>query len=358
MILEIHVLQNFAPSNLNRDDTGAPKECEFGGVRRARISSQCIKRSVRNYPAFKEKVRFAGGDLGLRTRLLMSELLKGFKDVGKVDNAESVACQVIEMLGLKLKDKEKTEYLLYLGKEEIERIVKTVVEYWDTFDPKDKDLIKMLKSCSSGAYAADIAMFGRMAAGAENINVNAACQVAQAISVNRVDMEMDYFTAVDDLLPEDTVGAGMIGMVEFNSSCFYRYSLIDIDLLKNNLGYNNDLLSASVLGFAESFVKAIPTGKQNSMSAHNPPSYVGFILKNDNFASSFANAFVKPVKPMDGKSLSEKACESIREYKEKLKSMYGVENIIHESAMCEFDKEIVPLSSMLTELKDKIEAEA
>ena len=39
MKIELHILQNFAPSNLNRDDTGAPKDCELGGWRRARISS-------------------------------------------------------------------------------------------------------------------------------------------------------------------------------------------------------------------------------------------------------------------------------------------------------------------------------
>ena len=45
MKVELHILQNFAPSCLNRDDTNTPKDCEFGGVRRARISSQCIKRA-------------------------------------------------------------------------------------------------------------------------------------------------------------------------------------------------------------------------------------------------------------------------------------------------------------------------
>jgi CRISPR system Cascade subunit CasC len=43
MFVEIHILQNFAPSNLNRDDPGMPKDCEFGGYRRTRISSQCFK---------------------------------------------------------------------------------------------------------------------------------------------------------------------------------------------------------------------------------------------------------------------------------------------------------------------------
>ncbi|MFO7271336.1 MAG: type I-E CRISPR-associated protein Cas7/Cse4/CasC, partial [Sphaerobacter thermophilus] len=47
MFVELHIIQNFAPSNLNRDDTGSPKDCQFGGYRRARISSQALKRAIR-----------------------------------------------------------------------------------------------------------------------------------------------------------------------------------------------------------------------------------------------------------------------------------------------------------------------
>src|SRR5437764_14449747 len=47
--VELHVIQSFAPSNLNRDDVGAPKSCVFGGVPRARISSQCLKRTAREF---------------------------------------------------------------------------------------------------------------------------------------------------------------------------------------------------------------------------------------------------------------------------------------------------------------------
>lgn len=59
MKIEIHLLQNLSPSNLNRDDTGSPKDCEFGGVRRARVSSQCWKRAVRD--AFETGGDFAPG---------------------------------------------------------------------------------------------------------------------------------------------------------------------------------------------------------------------------------------------------------------------------------------------------------
>ena len=66
MFFELHILQNFAPCNLNRDDSNAPKDCYFGGFRRARISSQCIKRSIRTHSAFKKTIEKAGGDEGVR----------------------------------------------------------------------------------------------------------------------------------------------------------------------------------------------------------------------------------------------------------------------------------------------------
>lgn len=45
MLYEIHMLKNYPSTNLNRDDTGTPKTCVFGGVARGRISSQCLKHS-------------------------------------------------------------------------------------------------------------------------------------------------------------------------------------------------------------------------------------------------------------------------------------------------------------------------
>ena len=46
-IIDVHVLQTVPPSNLNRDDTGSPKTAVYGGVRRARVSSQAWKRATR-----------------------------------------------------------------------------------------------------------------------------------------------------------------------------------------------------------------------------------------------------------------------------------------------------------------------
>jgi len=91
MLLELHILQNFAPSNLNRDDTGAPKDCEFGGYRRARISSQCFKRAMRQ--AMKDGGLLQPDDLAARTKLLVATLTDRFiKKHGKdAAEAEGVA---------------------------------------------------------------------------------------------------------------------------------------------------------------------------------------------------------------------------------------------------------------------------
>jgi CRISPR system Cascade subunit CasC len=84
MIIELHILQNFAPSNLNRDDTGSPKDCEFGGYRRARISSQCFKRAMRQ--AFKAHKLIDAANLAARTKRLVDEIAGRLEEKGKTED--------------------------------------------------------------------------------------------------------------------------------------------------------------------------------------------------------------------------------------------------------------------------------
>ncbi|AJY71727.1 type I-E CRISPR-associated protein Cas7/Cse4/CasC [Geobacter sulfurreducens] len=360
MILELHIIQNFAPSNLNRDDANAPKDCEFGGYRRARISSQCIKRSVRRHLSFSKSVKEAGGEVGVRTKRLKNrlvEILMG--DHGRpADDSDKVAAAMIDLLGFKLSDAEKTEYLLYLGEGEVAELAKIALSAWDALkeleigkEKKKKDAVpESLKQAQDAlksvvaksrketrSYAADIALFGRMVADNKNMNVDAACQVAHALSTHKVEMEMDYFTAVDDLLPGEDSGSDMIGVVEFNSSCFYRYSLIDLNKLRENLGLNNDLLAAVVKGYIEASVKAVPTGKQNSMAAQNPAGYVRVLVREDGFPWSLANAFQKPVFPVRGTSVEEASIAALEEYLGRLKAVYGDESVLSDACFSVYD---------------------
>ena len=116
--IEFHILQNFPPSNLNRDDSGAPKDCDFGGYRRQRISSQCLKRSVRTSEVFEMLMH---DRLGKRTKRAPMEVAKLLVQGGQTEaRAKAMAEEFFEAL-YGVNDKGMTDYLLYVGAEELQR---------------------------------------------------------------------------------------------------------------------------------------------------------------------------------------------------------------------------------------------
>ena len=333
LFVELHLIQNFAPSNLNRDDTGAPKDAIFGGQRRARVSSQCFKRAIRLYS--RDQQLIPTEYRALRTKKLHALLLERLANrdqqeaSGKIEVALAAA-------GLKLKDDSKTEYLLFLGEREIAGFAALIEEHWDTLiipaagEKKGKkeskaaipaELAKLAKALLDGGKAVDVALFGRMLADLPQVNQDAACQVAHAISTHRVERDFDYFTAVDDVGGPDETGAGMIGQVEFNSATFYRYAALDVNKLRQNLQDDKELTVSAIEALIESMVRAIPTGKQNSFAAHNLPEFIGVSLRKSPL--NLANAFERPIQPRHDKSLTEQSVEALGEYENKLAPVYG-----------------------------------
>ncbi len=333
LFVELHLIQNFAPSNLNRDDTGAPKDAIFGGQRRARVSSQCFKRAIRLYS--RDQQLIPTEYRALRTKKLQALLLERLADrdqeeaSGKIEAALAAA-------GLKLKDDGKTEYLLFLGEREIAGFAALIEEHWDALiipaagEKKGKkeskaaipaELAKQAKALLDGGKAVDIALFGRMLADLPQVNQDAACQVAHAISTHRVERDFDYFTAVDDVGGPDETGAGMIGQVEFNSATFYRYAALDVSKLLQNLQDDKELTASAIESLIQSMVRAIPTGKQNSFAAHNLPEFIGVSLRKSPL--NLANAFERPIQPRHDKSLTEQSVAALGEYESKLASVYG-----------------------------------
>ena len=411
-LIEIHVLQNFAPSNLNRDDTGAPKDAFFGGTRRGRVSSQCNKRAVRQF--FDDKIRegaFSDDEIGVRTKRLYDELRKLLVGMGRTEaHVAGKVDQAITATGLGLKG-EKTKYLVFLAKPEIAALANLIHSKWDEIgDPDariraikthlngplngdedklkavlqllklDKDkpklkeeeivaieggldeisellanhfgdirpvitessgkqakrkknelavweseiqevlkegkkgvspLGKLLRQVLDGGKTVDLALFGRMLADMPEKNQNAACQVAHAISTHAVEREFDFYTAVDDLKPEDTAGADMMGTIEFNSACYYRYAVIDWEKLIANLQGDKDLAARGLRLFLEGFVLAEPTGKQNSFAAHNPPEFVAVSVCHDAAPRNLANAFETAIRANPGESLTRKSAQAL-----------------------------------------------
>jgi len=343
-LLEVHILQNVAPSLLNRDDTGSPKQAEFGGYLRARLSSQSQKRAVR------EDFRTAlwPDVLALRTKRLKEEIETRLGRRGITgDDVATIVDVVFAAIGFMIpagKDEEpaeKSEYLIFLGSGEIDAVLAlcldrieevrsthavlpSLVAKKDAKKVKEerrkkvpKDLAKAIIGTLDGGKAVDLALFGRMLADIPEKNIDGAVHMAHAISTNTVRHEFDYFTAVDDLMPKETQGADMIGTVEFNSGCFYRYALVDLAQLVTTLGGDLDLAYDGIMAFVKSFVATLPRGKQHTFAAHNPPSFVAVTVSENTQPRNLLNAFVLPVAPKGDEDLVARSIKALdREWQE------------------------------------------
>src|SRR5690606_7168574 len=117
--VDIHILQTVPPSNLNRDDTGSPKTAVYGGVRRARVSSQAWKRATRI--AFQD--RLDRSEMGVRTRRIVELLADESADQAPdlKDRAVDLATRTFEVVGIKVTAAKKDEpaesgYLVFLSR--------------------------------------------------------------------------------------------------------------------------------------------------------------------------------------------------------------------------------------------------
>jgi len=329
--IELHLIQNFAPSCLNRDDTNTPKDCEFGGVRRARISSQCLKRAIRN----QFKKYFEEKDIGKRTRQVKYLIEDKLIEKGKEDGVDIVSEHCGSRLRNLLVGGEKT--VIHIGIDETDKIVDVILNNWDEVlkhaekkkklpDKIEKEFVSI---CEEGSKNIDIALFGRMMASKPKANQDASCQVAHAISTHAVSLEWDFYTAVDERSPEEETGAGMMGVIGYDSACFYRYSLLDIEQLLKNLKGDKEKVQKTVSAFIASSIDAIPPAKQNSFAAHNPPSFVLAVIREKGMPYSLANAFEKPASPDTYKkqSLVENSISKLDEYWKWLNTAYGNEGV-------------------------------
>jgi len=338
MYIELHLIQNFAPANLNRDDANNPKDCEFGGARRARISSQCIKRAIRNAPIFAATTKM---EVGQRTKRIVDRLSKQIGDARPEAEIKAILPAFVAASLSKMdKDGQRTAVLLYLSASEIASITQKLLDNWlELADEKMRTTVverlakEFVKEYKERTSAPDIALFGRMLAEKPELNLDAACQIAHALSTHRVAMEMDFYTAVDDLNPDDTAGAGMMGFTGYNSACFYRYARLDWEQLVKNLGGDQELAERTVEGFLRATVEAVPSGKQNSFAAQNPPSFLLAVVRNGGAGWSLANAFERPVRATRDGGLVAPSVGALDRYWGRLAAVYGNESVERVAAL-------------------------
>lgn len=345
LFLDLHAIQTLPPANINRDDTGSPKTAQYGGVRRARVSSQSWKKAMRDY--FK-----SNGDLknvGIRSLDIVSYLANKILEIDSSKTYEAclkLANQTINNAGIKTKDN-RAKALFFLGDIQAKELAKAAI------DGEEKSKLKEILQANP---AIDMALFGRMVADDPSLNEDASSQVAHAISTHAVQTEFDFFTAVDDLSPEDNAGAGMLGTVEFNSSTLYRYANVAIHELEKQLN-NKEAVVNTLKLYIEAFVKSLPSGKSNTFANQTLPQAIILTLRDDR-PVNLVSAFETPIKSNEG-YVKKSIDNLLKEYKkvEKIvdKSVYSSCLILDDYQVDNEDIKIeTSLKSMLDNFSNEV----
>jgi CRISPR system Cascade subunit CasC len=306
--IELHILQSVPVSCLNRDDLNSPKTAIFGGVQRARVSSQCWKRAIREM-AKEESPDFFNG---MRTRNIIEPLTKILKTSGlsEAETKEGVE-KIVDAFKNKIDTEKRVKTLVFTTTKELELIAN---EY-----AKTKDAKKAVKAGGKNFMrdAADIALFGRMVADDQEMKVEGVSLFSHAISTHKVDNEIDYFTAVDDFPSEGDSGAAMASTLEFNSATYYRFAALNLDMFKDqdHLGSMSvDERRDVVKAFIKSTLMGMPGARKGSMNGNTLPGYVLCVIREKGHPIQLVNAFEKPVFEKNG--VFEKSVERLKdEYK-------------------------------------------
>ena len=356
MLVEIHMLQNHCPSNMNRDDLGAPKTAMFGGFLRARISSQCIKRSIRDPRENRRSIlsELLQEYIGRSTRTL-PEIVRTKLGTCKripeeyhekiVDACKRIAKAEKDGQEQKAEKEDRTKQMIRLRPMEAERFLDALAELFENNKPdflafldapcpnKPSSYTEFLSGRASIGHAVDIALFGRMTTSRCFKDVEASMQVAHAISTHDIVPGVDYFTAVDDLIKE----AGLIQEAQLTSATFYKYFCLDWEGFLSNLKTGKTPTEAEriLAGVAlKLFIKAaactVPTGKKNAFAHNNLPDFIFVEVKKDKVPTNYANAFLFPVKPVvdkDGNhSLMDESIRQLDSYVQSTRTAFEIES--------------------------------
>jgi CRISPR system Cascade subunit CasC len=337
--LDVHVLQTVPPSNLNRDDSGSPKTATYGGTLRARVSSQAWKRAVRlAFTADPLMTREAGRRTKKVPQVIADSLISScpaLTATADIIGLKSAAAmfKIKAAMPKKAKDGDPvgrpvTEYLLFLGDSQLDRVTGVLAGAEQELAGAGSDE-KEIETVVGGlgldrlgitGHPGAVALFGRMIADSPDTNVDAACQVAHAISTHTIAPEFDYFTAVDDNPDADSKGAGMLGTVEFNSATLYRYATVSVRDLAQNLDGDTERALDLSIAFAKAFITAMPSGKRSTFANNTRPDFVMLTVRDDQ-PVSLVGAFEKPVRSEDG--LVAESCARLLRYRTEQDELYG-----------------------------------
>lgn len=370
MFVDFYAIQTVPSNNINRDDTGAPKTALYGGVRRARVSSQAWKKAMRDSftDLLPEDMR------AVRTKLVADQVAAVIEAERPelAEKALDMAQAALNAAGIQVEKSKRSgddegkvaaKYLIFISNAEIASLAHAAIAWEDSgtdwANAKTKDLKKDVVDCFHGKQGVEIALFGRMLADAADLNVDACAQVAHAISVDRVTQEYDYFTALDQCASDDNAGAAMIDSTGFNSSTLFRYATVNVTELAQQLG-DATVAADAVAAFAKAFICSMPTGKQNSFANRTLPNAVLVSVRAQQPINP-VGAFEAPVRPSDNDSIAHRAAVRLGERVRSIEEAYDMPaqkawNIVDADPVAELDgvSDRVDLATMVSQLHDLV----
>ena len=242
---------------------------------------------------------------------------------------------------------------------------------------EDKEADEAIAKFKADAFRAkesmsvDVGLFGRMTTSDLIADVEAACQVAHAISTHETLIEGDYFTAMDDRQHEfitsqtQNRGAAFLGSGDtvtfFNSAVYYKYLNVDTDSLTKTLGEagtGHVRKAAAVL--LQAAALATPTGKQNSFAAHSVPELILVEVSKTKQPISYANAFLQAIQ---GRDLMQESAQALSNYCGSIAAAYAPSDVrrflltVGSAATVAFPLEVTQAKT-LTELASALEKAA
>ncbi|MFB7512844.1 type I-E CRISPR-associated protein Cas7/Cse4/CasC [Streptomyces sp. NPDC056144] len=336
--IDVHILHPVPFANLNRDDANAVKTVQYGGTLRTRVSSQCWKRAARE--EFQELI----GQAALRTRRIGERVARELEERGwPADLALRAGGHLAAGSSIKFelaKDKDKqaiankvlTNAMVYVPETAVGELADLAEEFRaqleaakDIKKPADKSVLpKERVEAVLRSRNGVINLFGRMLAEVDEAGVDGAVQVAHAMTTHPTDVEVDYFSAVDDITAvwKDSTGSGHMGNAEFSAGTFYRYATVDLRDLAANIGDEPDALRELTAAFLSAFIESVPRAKKNSTAPHTLPSLIHLSVRADR-PLSYAGAFEKPVRATESSGFAEPSADQLSAYAQAANAMLG-----------------------------------
>ncbi|MFF1627425.1 type I-E CRISPR-associated protein Cas7/Cse4/CasC [Streptomyces sp. NPDC058272] len=343
--VDIHVLQSVPFANLNRDDTNSVKTVQYGNTLRTRVSSQSWKRAIRN--VFEDHI----GQAALRTRRIGERVTRELEQRGwTTELAQRAGGHAAAASGIKFElakssgdakqtvpNKVLTNAMVYVPEAAVAELADLAEQHRDDLEsakdikkPADKSIlptreVEAVLRSRNGV----INLFGRMLAEIDDAGVDGAVQVAHALTTHETDVELDYFSAVDDVTAvwNDATGSGHMGHAEFSAGTFYRYATLDLRDLVANIGGDPQAARELTAAFLASFITSLPQAKKNSTAPHTIPDLVHLSVRTDR-PLSYAAAFEKPVQARAQGGFADVSRTQLADYAQAANTLLGTTGIL------------------------------